>query len=185
MSNRSTARRQSTRVAFCAMAAALSAALMLLGGVIPIATYAVPMLCGLILLPVLLEFDAPAAWATFLGTALIALLLGFDKEAAFFYLFLGYYPIIKWKIDKIGAKPLRLLMKILFFSLSLVLMYALLALLFPVDQVLGEFREMGYVLTAAFGLVFVGCMLLYDAFLPRMVMLYANRIRPKWKFLKR
>ena len=145
MSNRSTARRQSTRVAFCAMAAALSAALMLLGGVIPIATYAVPMLCGLILLPVLLEFDAPAAWATFLGTALIALLLG----------------------------------------LSLVLMYALLALLFPVDQVLGEFREMGYVLTAAFGLVFVGCMLLYDALLPRMVMLYANRIRPKWKFLKR
>ena len=37
---------------------------MLLGGVIPIATYAVPMLCGLILLPVLLEFDAPAAWAS-------------------------------------------------------------------------------------------------------------------------
>ena len=64
-SNRMNARRQSVMIAFCGMAAGLSVAIMLLGGVIPAAAYAVPMLCGLVLLPVLLEFGRRAAWATF------------------------------------------------------------------------------------------------------------------------
>ena len=49
-SNRNAARRQSVMIAFCGMAAGLSIVVMLLGGVIPVATYAVPMLCGLLLL---------------------------------------------------------------------------------------------------------------------------------------
>ena len=53
MSNHSKARKQSTMAAFCGMAAGLSMVILLLGGVIPVATYAVPMLCGLLLLPIL------------------------------------------------------------------------------------------------------------------------------------
>ena len=45
-SQRKSARRQSVTVAFCGMAAALSVVIMLIGGVIPAATYAVTMLCG-------------------------------------------------------------------------------------------------------------------------------------------
>ena len=45
-SERMNARQKSAMVAFCGMAAGLSVVVMLLGGVIPIATYAVPMLCG-------------------------------------------------------------------------------------------------------------------------------------------
>ena len=77
--NRMTSRRQSVRIAYCGMAAALSAALMLLGGVIPAATYAVPMLCGLLLLPVMLEFDAKAAWTTYAAAALIGRKLGHHR----------------------------------------------------------------------------------------------------------
>ena len=84
MSNHSKARKQSMMAAFCGMAAGLSMAVMLLGGVIPIATYAVPMLCGLLLLPILLEFGERAAWATFFAVSALALMLDFDKEAAFF-----------------------------------------------------------------------------------------------------
>ena len=47
MSNHSKARKQSMMIAFCGMAAGLSMVILLLGGVIPVATYAVPMLCGL------------------------------------------------------------------------------------------------------------------------------------------
>ena len=184
MSNHSKARKQSMMAAFCGMAAGLSMAVMLLGGVIPIATYAVPMLCGLLLLPILLEFGERAAWATFFAVSALALMLDFDKEAAFFYLFIGYYPIVKWKLDKIKGKGRRLAAKLALFTVSMVVMYALLALLFPVLAVLKDFEEMGVLMSALFLLVYVLCMMLYDHLLVYCVMLYANKIRPKLKFLK-
>lgn len=180
---RASARRQSVRAAYCGMAAGLSVVLMLLGGVIPAATYAVPMLCGLLLLPVLLEFDARAAWTTYAAAALIVLMLGFDKEAAFFYIFLGYYPIVKWKLDRIPSRVRRLAVKVLLFAAALALMYGLLALLFPMAAFLQEFGEMGVAMTAVFAVLYVICMLAYDRLLLPMAMLYMNRIRPKLKFL--
>jgi hypothetical protein len=104
MDSRKKARRQSAMVAFCGMTVALSVVLLLLGGVIPVATYAVPMFTGLLLLPVLLEFGYKAAWTTFFAAALLSLFLDFDKEAAFFYLFVGYYPIIKWRLDRLQPR---------------------------------------------------------------------------------
>ena len=119
MSNHSKARKQSMTTAFCGMAAGLSMVILLLGGVIPVATYAVPMLCGLLLLPILLEFGEKAAWATFFAVAALALMLDFDKEAAFFYLFIGYYPIVKWRLDKIRPKWKAIAVKIALFAVSL------------------------------------------------------------------
>ena len=184
MSNHSKARRQSLMMAFCGMAAGLSLVIMLMGGLIPIATYAVPMLCGLLLLPILLEFGKTAAWTTFFVVAALALMLDFDREAAFFYLFIGYYPIVKWQFDKIKSKGLRLLVKALLFAVSMGVMYALLYLFFPALAVLQDFEEMGMILSILFLLAYVFCMLLYDHLLVGCVMIYANRIRPKLKFLK-
>lgn len=183
--DRSTARRQSMMVAFCGMAAGLSVVMMLLGGVIPIATYAVPMLCGLILLPVLLEFGQAAAWATFFSVAFLSLLLGFDKEAAFFYLFLGYYPIVKWRLDQLKPPFFRILMKALLFIGAMGAMYGLLSLLFPLEAFMREFQEMGAAALALFILVYAVCMFLYDRLLMPMVLFYANRIQPKMKFLRK
>ena len=183
--SRESARRKSLRVAYCGMTAALSVALMLLGGVIPAATYAVPLLCGLLLLPVLLEFDVKAAWSTYAAAALIALLMDFDKEAAFFYIFLGYYPIVKWRLDRIKNKYRRTAAKLLLFAAAMGLMYGLLALLFPTAAFLAEFRAMGLWMLAGFALVYEGCMLAYDRLLVPMALLYVNRIRPRLKFLRR
>ena len=184
MSNHSKARKQSMMIAFCGMAAGLSMVILLLGGVIPVATYAVPMLCGLLLLPILLEFGEKAAWATFFAVAALALMLDFDKEAAFFYLFIGYYPIVKWRLDKLKPKALRIAAKIALFTVSMVVMYSLLQLLFPVLAVLKDFEEMGVLLSVLFLAAYVLCMMLYDWLLIYYVMLYGNRIRPKLKFLK-
>ncbi|MBQ9196407.1 MAG: hypothetical protein IJ157_04105 [Clostridia bacterium] len=182
---RTSSRRQSVRIAYCGMAAALSVALMLLGGVIPAATYAVPMLCGLLLLPVLLEFDAKAAWTTYIAASLIVLMLGFDKEAAFFYIFLGYYPIVKWKLDRIASRLCRTLAKAGLFLAALAAMYGLLALLFPLAAFMREFEEMGLLSAVFFVALYVFCMLLYDRLLLPMAMIYMNRVRPRLKFLNR
>ena len=182
-SQRKSARKQSVTVAFCGMAAALSAVIMLIGGVIPAATYAVPMLCGALLLPILIELGKTAAWATFFSVAFLSLILGFDKEAAFFYLFIGYYPIVKWPLDRIKPKGKRILCKVLLFTFAIGIMYALMYLLFPMEAMMQEFREMGIALTIGFVIVYVGCMFLYDSLLVQLLPVYANRIRPKLKFM--
>ncbi len=180
---RKSARQQSATVAFCGMAAALSVVIMLVGGVIPIATYAVPMLCGTLLLPILIELGKSAAWATFFSVAFLSLILGFDKEAAFFYLFIGYYPIVKWPLDRVRPKGKRILCKGMLFTCAIAVMYALLFLLFPMEAMVQEFREMGIILSVCFVIAYVGCMFLYDFVLVRLLPIYANRVRPKLKFL--
>ena len=171
--------RRSMRTAFCGMAAALSVALMLLGGVVPVATYAVPMICSLPLLFVLLEFDARAAWITYLSVALLSLMLGFDKEAAFFYLFVGYYPIVKGKLDRIRPAWARLLAKIGLFTASIAAMYALIFYVLRLDQVLADYQDMTRWMTALMLILGNVIMVMYDFVLARFAFLYVKRLRPK------
>ena len=177
-------RKVSVQAAYCGMTVGLSVVVMLMGGLIPIAVYAVPLICGLLLLPVTIEFGKPSAWATFAATALLALILDFDKEAAFFYLFVSYYPILKWSIDRIRSKPVRLITKLLLFSVSVTVMYLLLWLLFPMEAFMQEFHELGTAMLFALLAVFDICMLMYDRLLFFALMIYANRIKPKLKFLR-
>ena len=183
-SNRSSARKQSVMAAFCGMTVGLGMVLLLLGGVVPAATYAVPMLCGVLLLPVLVEFGPGTAWVTFLTTALAALLLDMDKEASFFYLLTGCYPILKGRLDRIPSGALRTGVKLALFAAAVFLLYALLGLLFPAGGYLEEFREMGAALAAGFAVLYLFCMLVYDRLLSRLLPLYLNRIRPRLKWIR-
>lgn len=183
--NRTSSREQSTKIAFCGLIVGVAVVLMLAGGIIPIATYCTPMLAGILLLPVLLEFGQKAALTAYAATALISLILGIDKEASFFFLFLGYYPIVKWQLDRrIRSKPPRLLAKLCIYNLSVALMYALLGLVLNMEAIVAEFSGMGTGLLAAFVVLFNICMLMYDRLLMPLVFLYANRIRPKLRFLR-
>ena len=175
----------SLRVAFSGMAVGLSVVLMMMGGLLPVAVYIIPLLCGLVLLPISVEFGKATAWATFAATAILSMMLDFDKEAAFFYLFIGYYPIIKWQLDKIRRKPLRIAVKLALFTVSIIVMYLLLSLLFPMAQFMQEFHEMGTLLLIGMLVVYDISMLLYDRLLMAALMIYANRIRPKLRFLRR
>lgn len=183
-SNRSRSRLQSRMIAFCGLIVALSVTLMMSGGLIPIATYCVPMFCGVLLLPILLEYGKKTAWTAFAATSLITLFLGIDKEAAFFYLFLGHYPLLKWEIERIQQPRLRLPCKLLYFNAAIVLMYVILGFLLNMHALIEEFSQMGVVLLVVFIAVFDVCMLLYDRLLFPLVFLYANRIQPKLKFIR-
>lgn len=182
-SNRGRSRKESHKIAFCGLMVALSVALMLSGGLIPIATYCAPMAAGLLLLPIMLEFGKQAAWTAYAAVSLITLLLGTDKEAAFFYLFLGYYPLLKWEIERMRNKRLRLPCKLLVFNLSIVIMYCILGFLLNMQAIVQEFTQMGAVLLLVFLLMLNACLLLYDRLLIPIIYLYANKIKPSLRFL--
>lgn len=182
--NRRNSRQESLKMAFCGLVVALAVVLMLSGGLIPIATYCSPMIAGVLLLPILLEYGKKAAWTAYAAVAIISLMLGIDKEAAFFFLFLGYYPIVKWELDRIKHKALRILLKLLVFTAAVVLMYTTLGFLLHMDAIVAEFSEMGTALMLAFLALLDLCLMMYDRLLFPLVVLYVNRLRPKLRFLK-
>ena len=185
MSNRRQSRRQSARIAVCGMLTALSVALMLAGGLIPIATYAAPIFASVLLLPIMIEYGKKTAWTAYAAVSFLSLVMGMDKEAAFFYLFLGYYPILKWDIDRcIKRRPARVLLKLAVFTLATALMYATLGFLLHMDAVVAEFREMGVLLLMLFMAALNASMLIFDRLIMVLAILYVQRIRPRLRFLR-
>ena len=139
------ARRKSYDIALGGVLAALAVVIMALGGMIPVATFVCPMLCMVLLRFVLDRCEAAVSWAWYGVVAILGLLLSPDKEAAAVFVALGYYPILKPKMDKL---PLKWLWKGIYFNAVILIMYWLLMHLFGMAQVAAEFAEMGVVMTA-------------------------------------
>lgn len=132
--------KRSSAVALGGMLTALAIVIMCLGGLIPVATYVCPMLCAVLQFIVLQLCGRRIAWAWFCAVALLSLLLGADKEAAAVFVLLGYYPIIKPRLD---AARLRWLWKLLLFNGAVVLLYTVLLRFMGLESVSEEFQEFG------------------------------------------
>ncbi len=130
------------KIALGGMLAALALVIMCLGGMIPVATYVCPMLCMLVLSVVLKLCGSRIAWAWYGAVALLGLLLGPDKEAAAVFLFLGYYPILKPRLDKLR---LKWLWKLLLFNTAVLALYSLLIYLMGLGEIMADFRELGVI----------------------------------------
>lgn len=125
--------------------AALAVVVMTLGGIISVATYVCPVVDILLLHVVLKICGQRIAWAWYAAVTILVLLLSPNKEAAAVFAFLGYYPILKPKMDRMKGKRLW---KFLFFNGVILLMYWLLLNLFGMAQLAAEFRGMGIAMTA-------------------------------------
>lgn len=127
-------------VALGGILAALAVVIMAMGTLIPIATYACPMLCMLLLQVILKTCSARIAWAWYGAVAVLSLLLAPDKEAAVVFVFLGYYPIMKPRLDRRKGKWLW---KGLLFNGAVLAAYLVLLRLLGMDALAQEFRELG------------------------------------------
>ena len=124
--------------------AALAVVLMSMGTLIPIATYSCPVLCALLLQLVLKTCGSRIAWAWYGAVSILSLLMAPDKEAAAVFLALGYYPILKPRLDRLKGKWIW---KGILFNAVILLTYWLLMRLLGFDQLAAEFSKMGMVMT--------------------------------------
>lgn len=127
-------------IALGGVLAAASVVVMCLGGLIPIATYVCPVVAMLVLQIVFRICGSRIAWAWYGAVALLSLLMCPDKEAAFVFLFIGYYPIVKPAIDR---RKCPWIFKALLFNLAMVLLYWILLHLTGMAELQQEFSEMG------------------------------------------
>ena len=131
-------------IAFGGMMAALAVVIMCLGGLIPVATFTVPIICMLILAYVLKFCGKRIGWAWYGAVSILGLLLGPDKEAAAIFLFLGYYPILKPGLDRM---KLGIVLKVLIFNGMILLMYGVLIYLMGMQHIAQEYHQLGKIMT--------------------------------------
>lgn len=132
-------------IALGGMLAAVAVVLMCIGTIIPVATYAAPVLCMMVCKIVLQLCGGRIAWAWYGVVTILGLMMAPDKEAAAVFLVLGYYPIVKPKLDRMKCSWLW---KGLVFNGSILLLYWVLLNVIGVSQLLEEFSGMSIAMTA-------------------------------------
>ncbi len=154
--------------------------------VFPFATYALPAMASVFLMPVVIECGRRWAMAVYVAVALLALFITPDMEARLLFVaFFGYYPILKSLTESWKSHVLEWVGKLLVFNTAVVAAYALLSAagfsleVFRVDGIglpLGVFL---LIFLIAGNIIF----LLYDIALTRMLPLYFSRFQPLFRRL--
>lgn len=132
-------------IALGGMLAAAAMVLMSIGTILPVATYAAPAACMILGSFVLKLCGSRIAWAWYGAVSILSLLLAPDREAAAVFLVLGYYPIVKPRLDRMKGKCLW---KGLLFNGNILLLYWVLLNVLGMDQMMSEFEDMGTAMTA-------------------------------------
>ena len=167
------------RIALSGMMAALATAILLMGGVIPAATFVGPATAGLLLIPVFIEGGRRMALGAWLAISALSLMLCADKEAALLFAFLGWYPAVKWRLDAKLPGWRGLPVKLLLWNGCAGALAAMIFFVFRMDQVIAEYREMGRAMLIAFILLANVTLVLYDRLMGILAMVYLKKLRPK------
>ena len=171
--------RKSTQIAIGGVCAALSLVFMLFSIILPFSTYALPALSGAALIPIAVEMGLSVGGVCYLAVAILSLILVPDPETSLMFIcFLGYYPILKFKLDRIRSKPLKIILKHLLFNAAILLSYQLLIYLFHLSDLIDSFGGSTWVLgfLLAGNLVFI----LYDAALRNLIFFYCHIFRKRY-----
>lgn len=167
------------RLVYCSIIAAISAGLMLVASVIPFGKYAAPVISGLLLISIVIEYGWEWAMAAYSVVGVLALLLSSNKEPALYFVVLfGYYPAIKALLEqKIKSRGKRTAVKLLIFNAAAILGYfaATRLLMIPEDAlaICGFFNP--WVFLLAGNVLF----LLYDMAIVVYVRLYVRQFRDR------
>ena len=166
---------KSGKIALGGLLTALGVVLMFLTGLIPIGTYALPAIAGVLLIVAVIEIGAKWAWMIYAAVAVLSLLFAADKEAALlFVLFFGYYPVLKSFLERISNKVLSWISKFAVFNVAVVACFFLAVnfLQLPEDS----FTVFGIYLPWVFLILGNAVFLIYDIALSVFVATYVEKL---------
>ena len=122
---------QAFKIAIGGVISAVSLALMMFTGIFPFGTYAFPVISGIFLISIFLEFGFGWSMLVYAVISIMSILFVSDKEAAlFFTLFFGYYPIVKSYIERLKSKVVQYIIKFAIFNAACVSVYFLMLFVF-------------------------------------------------------
>lgn len=125
--------------AYGGIGAGLIVVLLLCSSLLPFLEYTIPAAGALIIFFICKECSPKTAAGCYAASAILAVLLIPNKEAAILYaLFFGYYPIFREFVQTRLPKLVRGILKFLVFDLTMIASYALLIFVFGLDELWEE-----------------------------------------------
>ena len=167
------------KMALAGLLCALGTVVMMMGGLIPLATFCCPMLAGLVLIPIFVECGGRMAYGAYAAIAALGLMLCPDKEAALLFALIGYYPVLRWRLEQIRSGAARIAAKLGIFNLAVLVMYGLILFVFQMEQIISEYRELGLWFTLLTLLLGNICLLMYDRMIAVFTRIYVYKFRDK------
>ena len=164
------------KVAVGGVFSAIALVLMMLTGVFPFGTYAFPVIAGVMLIVIYLEFGFRWSMLVYGVISIMSVLFVSDKEAALFFLLLfGYYPVVKSLIERIKSKIVQYIIKLAIFNAAAVSVYFLMLFVFgmPADS----FELFGVNIPLIFLIVGNFVFLIYDLAINVVVAQYLQKYR--------
>ena len=156
----------------CALLSALGVVLLYVGSLFEVLDLSMAVLASLAVVILVIERGGIYPWLIYGVTALLSFLLLPNKFGAVVYtFFMGFYPIVKEKIEKLPLRPLRLFLKLVIFNAAMVFAWWLGGLL------LGGFEAETYL--AVLLLILNVTFLFYDYALTVMITAYLRVWRKK------
>ena len=179
------------KISFCGIITALCLVVMLTTGVIPVGTYALPAIAGVLITIIVIEVGIKWAAAVFACVSILSLFLAGDKEAVvYFILFFGYYPIIKNIIERYQIKKYKnnklvkffsLVLKVLVFNIASISAFFISVKIILIDQ--SEFYIFGVPVVWPFLIVGNITFIIYDYAFSGLIVTYFIKIQPILKRL--
>ena len=108
------------------------------------------------------------------AVAVLGILLCPDKEIALLYAFLGWFPSAQSRLDKL-PRLISAAMKCILFSLTMVVMYAMILYLFQLEAIVEEFAEYSTIMIVLMLILGNVTFLLYDRVLANFSRLYRKK----------
>lgn len=165
------AMKKSKKVAFCAILAALSTVIVLIGQFFTAAAQAMPAIAGLFSIIIVIEIGVKWALAAYFVSSILTFIFGLSEAGLIFVMFFGYYPILKSLLEKIHSRVAEYIAKFAVFNVAMIAAYAILIKIFGLAAL--GFDSMIFVwIVLAIGNVFF---IFYDLCLTKIIALYFQK----------
>lgn len=168
--------KKTVKITACGIISALAVVLMM-GTNIPILLYTVPALVGMFYIVPAIEFGTKWAFLCYAVTSVLGLILPTEREALVVFIgVLGYYPILKMPIERLGKRVAEYIIKFAIFNASLAASYFVIIKLLGIEAV--KSGRLGFaatvsVLAVAANIAFA----IYDLALTRIISAYFVKFR--------
>ncbi len=156
-----------------AMLVALGVILLGLGSLINTLDLTVAALASILCVWAVIEMGKTYAWMIWLVTSFLAILLLPRKTPGCFYLFIGLYPILKERLERL-PRAVEWVLKIVIFHAMIALCWLVLRIFVPGEAAL----EFGWLLLATYALALVA-FLLYDYALTKLISFYLQKLQKR------
>lgn len=167
--------KKSTQVAIGGLSAAICLLLMFMTGMIPLSSYILPAMAGIVLIGVGQESGPKTAMLVYGVTSLLGLMIVPDRESILlFIMLLGYYPILRPRLQRLPRIP-RFILKLLLLNAVVLLFYLIMKYVFAIPD-MADFVKFG----AIFFLLLVNfTFFMYDFLISQILVVYIRWFRPK------